>query len=184
MILKLWEKGLGIKLCVKSLVTNTDFKMATKKPSRKKTDEKFNFLSPKFDPLKALYSNDLQPPVPNIHIFNNLGEYANAIKEGKMKSSEYVKPTKAQASSRQSASRTRNLKPEYQPAEGNNLKERLKIISESEVSRIEKRKSDKKIEGRMDDAKLQEFMLAEEAFKAEQTKKKRMNVIQRMEGNV
>ena len=168
---------------MKSLVTSTDFKMAAKTPSRRKTDEKLNFLSPKFDPLKALYSNNLQPPVPNIHIFNNLLEYANAIKEGKIKSSEYVKPTKTQASSRQTGSRTRNLKPEYRPTEKNDLQQRLKIISESEVGRIEERKSDKKSEVRMDDAKLEEFMLAEEAFKAEQTKKKRMNVIQRMEGN-
>ena len=94
-----------------------------------------------------------------------------------------MKPSKTQASSRQTGSRTRNLKPEYRPAEKNDLQERLKIISESEVGKIEKRKSDKKSEGRMDDAKLEEFMLAEEAFKAEQTKKKRMNVIQRMEGN-
>jgi len=158
--------------------------MAAKMPSSKKIHDKLNFLSPKFDPLKALYSQDLQPPVPNIHVFNNLAEYACAIKEGKIKATESVKPTKAQASLRQTSTRTRNLKPEYKPAEKEDLKERLKAISESKVSNIEKRQSGKKSDGRMDDSKLQEFILAEEAFKAEKTKKKRMNVIQRMEGKV
>ena len=154
--------------------------MAAKTSPKKKMDEKLNFMSRKFDPLKALYSEDLQPPVPNIHIFNNLAEYAIAIKEGKIKTSEAVKPTKA--SLRQTATRTKNLKPEYKPAEKEDLKERLKAISESAASNIEKTKSDKKSEGRVDDSKLQEFILAEEALKTQQTRKKRMDVIQRMEG--
>lgn len=164
----------------KGLVTNATFKMADK-TSKKMMDEKLDFLSRKFDPLKALYARDLHPPVPNIQIFNNLAEYALAIKEGKTKSTEAVKPS-GKASLRQAASRTRNLKPEFKPAEKEDLKERLKAIAESKVSNTGDRKLEKKSDARMDDSKLQEFILAEEAFKAEQIKKKRMDVIQRMEG--
>ncbi len=142
-------------------------------------DGTLDFLSPNFDALKALYATDLQPPVPNIQIFNNLAEYALAIKEGKTKSSEPVKP---KDSSRQAASRTRNLKPEYKPAEKEGLQERLQAIAESKASNIENTKSEKKSDVRMDDSKLQEFILVEEAFKAQQRKKKRMDVVQRMEG--
>ncbi len=142
-------------------------------------DGTLDFLSPNFDALKALYTTDLQPPVPNIQIFNNFAEYALAIKEGKTKSSEPVKP---KDSSRQAALRTRNLKPEYKPAEKEGLQERLQAIAESKASSIENTKSEKKSDVRMDDSKLQEFILVEEAFKAQQRKKKRMDVVQRMEG--
>ena len=154
----------------------------TSKKKFKKMDEKLDFLSPKFDPLKALYSQGLQPPIPNIHIFNNLAEYAQAIKEGKIKTSESAKPTKGKASLRQSSTRTRNLKPEFKPEEKEDVQERLKVIAESNASSIESRKNEKKSEGRIDDSKLQEFIMAEEAFKEGQKKKKRLNVIERMEG--
>lgn len=149
----------------------------------KKMDETLDFLSPKFDPLKALYATDLQPPVPNIQIFNNLAEYALAIKEGKTKSAEAVKPrSTCKDSSRQAVSRTKNLKPEYKPVQKEDLQERLKAIAESKTGNIEDTKSEKKSDVRMDDSKLQEFILAEETFKAEQKRKKRMDVIQRMDG--
>ena len=150
----------------------------------KKMDETLDFLSPKFDPLKALYVADLQPPVPNIQIFNNVAEYALAIKEGKTRSTEVVKPRGKLTtdSSRQALSRTKNLKPEYKPVQKDDLQERLKAIAESKAGNIEGTKLEKKSDVRMDDTKLQEFLLAEETFKAEQKKKKRMDVIQRMDG--
>ena len=150
----------------------------------KKMDETLDFLSLKFDPLKALYAADLQPPVPNIQIFNNVAEYALAIKEGKTRSTEVVKPRGKLTtdSSRQALSRTKNLKPEYKPVQKDDLQERLKAIAESKAGNIEGTKLEKKSDVRMDDTKLQEFLLAEETFKAEQKKKKRMDVIQRMDG--
>ena len=165
---------------MKGLVTSAAFKMAAIRTS-KTMDETFNFLSPKFEAIKALYATDLQPPVPNIQIFNNLAEYALAIKEGKTKSTEPVKQ-KGKDASRQATSRTKNLKPEYKPAQKEDLQERLKAIAESKASNIGKTKSEKKGDVRMDDSKLQEFILVEETFKSEQRKKKRMNVVQRMEG--
>lgn len=147
----------------------------------KKMNETLDFISPKFDPLKALYAADLQPPVPNIQIFNNVAEYALAIKEGKTRSTEVVKPSTTD-SSRQAVSRTKNLKPEYKPVQKDDLQERLKAIAESKAGNTEDTKLGKKSDVRMDDTKLQEFILAEEAFKAEQKRKKRMDVIQRMDG--
>lgn len=145
-------------------------------------DETLDFLSPKFDPLKALYTTGLQPPVPNIQIFNNVAEYALTIKEGKTRSTEVVKLRNSTDSSRHSVSRTKNLKPEYKPVPKEDLQERLKAIAESKTVNTEDTKLGKKSDVRMDDTKLQEFILAEEAFKAEQKRKKRMDVIQRMDG--
>ena len=147
-------------------------------------DERLNFLSPKFDPLKALYSKDLQPPVPNIQIFNNLAEYALAIKEGKTKPpgpNDSAATKKRRDSSQQLPPRTRNLKPEFKrPAEKDVLQDRLKSLSESKACSAESRK---RSDGRVDDSKLQEFLLAEEAFKEEiQKRRKPMNVLERMEG--
>lgn len=147
----------------------------------KEMDETLDFLSPKFDPFKALYATDLEPPVPNIQIFNNVSEYALAIKEGKTKSTEVVKLRRTM-DSRQAVSRTKNLKPEYKPVQKEDLQERLKAFAESKAGNIEGTKSEKKSDVRMDDSKLQEFILAEEAFKTEQKRKKRMDVIQRMDG--
>lgn len=145
-------------------------------------DETLDFLSLTFDPLKALYVTGLQPPVPNIQIFNNVAEYALAIKEGKTRSTEVVKPGSTADSSRHSVSRTKNLKPEYKPVQKEDLQERLRAIAESKTGNTEDTKLEKKSDVRMDDTKLQEFILAEEAFKAEQKRKKRMDVIQRMDG--
>ena len=165
--------------CRKRTGNYSAFKMAA--GASKKMDETLDFLSPKFDPLKALYAADLEPPVPKIQIFNNVAEYALAIKEGKTKSSEVVKPRRT-TDSRQAVSRTKNLKPEYKPVQEDDLQERLKAIAESKAGNIEDTNSVKKSDVRMDDSKLQEFILAEEAFKAEQKRKKRMDVIQRMDG--
>lgn len=152
------------------------------KTSKKKMDEKLDFLSSKFDPLKALYSKDLQPPVPNIKVFNNLAEYALAIREGKTKSTTESMKKRAKSLAQQTTSRTKNLKPEYKPAEKEDLQERLKAIAESKASITKDTKSGIKKDGRLEDSKLQEFILAEETFKAEQREKKRMDVIQKMEG--
>lgn len=149
----------------------------------KKMNEKLNFLSSKFDPLTALYNSKLKPPVPNIYIFNNLSEYTNAIREGKIKPSEY-KPSESPSSSTEAASRTRNLKPEYKQDNKKRLKERLKAMSESEGNGVGGTKLDKKRGGRIDDTKLKELLLVEETFKMKQTAKKRMNVMQKMEGMV
>ena len=157
--------------------------MAAAEERMKKINEKLNFLSSKFHPLTALYNSKLQPPVPNIHVFNNLLEYTNAIREGKIKPSEY-KPSESHCSSTEAASRTRNLKPEYKQGNNKKLKERLKAMSESGGSGVGGAKLDKKRRGRIDDAKLKEFLLVEETFKAKQTAKKRMNVMQKMEGKV
>ena len=147
-------------------------------------DKTLDFLSPKFDPLKALYTTGIQPPVPNIQIFNNVAEYALTIKEGKTRSSEVVKLRNYTDSSRRPVSRTKNLKPEYKPVqkEVQEVQERLKAIAESKTGNTEDTKLEKKSDVRMDDTKLQEFILAEEAFKADQKRKKRMDVIQRMHG--
>ena len=42
-----------------------------------------DFTSSSFNPLKALYTDGLQPPVPNVQIFNNINEYAQCLKLGK-----------------------------------------------------------------------------------------------------
>ncbi|XP_022785698.1 uncharacterized protein LOC111326036 [Stylophora pistillata] len=147
-------------------------------------DDKLDFLSSKFDPLKALYNRNLQPPILNIKVFNNLVEYAVAIKEGKTKSTTVSTRNKAQSVKSlapHAASRTKNLKPEYKPAEKEVLQERLKAIAESKACTAEDRKTGMKMGGRLEDTKLREFMLAEETFKAQQRKKKRMDVIQKME---
>lgn len=149
----------------------------------KKMNEKLNFLSSKFDPLTALYNRKLQPPVPNIYVFNNLSEYTHAIREGKIKPSEY-KPPESHSSSTEAASRTRNLKPEYKQDNKKRLKERLKAMSESEGNGVDGTKLEKKRGGRIDDTKLKELLLVEETFKMKQTAKKRMNVMQKMEGMV
>lgn len=75
--------------------------------------ESLDFLSDKFDPLRALYTQELQPPFPNIQVFNNLAEYARVIKEGKPKPTT-VLPTRSGPSKR-----TRNLKPEFKPVDIN-----------------------------------------------------------------
>ena len=176
-----WTRSTGNEgECQARTGNDSPFKMADR--TSKKMDETLDFLSPKFDPLKALYAADLQPPVPNIQIFNNVAEYALAIKEGKTRSTEVVKPRGATDSSRQALSRTKNLKPEYKPVQKDDLLERLKAIAESKAGNIEGTKLEKKSDVRMDDTKLQEFILAEETFKAEQKRKKRMDVIQRMDG--
>lgn len=85
----------------------------------RKGDESLNFLSDQFDPLRALYKPNLQPPIPNIHVFNNIAEYARAIKEGKTKARPSVPAREALEPNR----RTRNLKPEFkQPDIGSRLK--------------------------------------------------------------
>ena len=176
-----WTRNTGNESKCRARIGNySAFKMADR--TSKKMDEMLDFFSPKFDPLKALYAADLQPPVPNIQIFNNVAEYALAIKEGKTRSTEVVKPRSTTDSSRQAVSRTKNLKPEYKPVQKDDLQERLKAIAESKAGNTEDTKLGKKSDGRMDDSKLQEFILAEEAFKAEQKRKKRMDVIQRMDG--
>lgn len=141
-----------------------------------------DFLSPGFDSLKALYTTDLRPPVPNIQIFNNVAEYALAIKEGKTRATELVKTKGKMESLRQASLRAKNLKPEFKPVQKEDLPERLKAIAESKASNIKDTISEKKRDVRMDDSKLQEFILVEEAFKAEQRRKKRMDVVQRMKG--
>ena len=41
-----------------------------------------DFTSSFFNPLKALYTDGLQPPVPNVQIFNNINEYAQSLRSG------------------------------------------------------------------------------------------------------
>ena len=157
------------------------------KTIRREVNDELDFLSSKFDPFKALYTKDLQPPVPNIKVFNNLVEYAIAIKEGKTKTTTVSRENRAKSVkslASQTASRTKNLKPEYKPAEKEGLQERLKAIAESKAFIAKNRKTEIKIGGRVEDAKLHEFMLAEETYKAQQRKKKRVDVIQKMEGRV
>ncbi|KAK3728492.1 hypothetical protein QZH41_002354 [Actinostola sp. cb2023] len=85
-------------------------------------DKRLDFLSDKFDPLRALYTKELQPPIPNIQVFNNLAEYARIIKEGKTK----TQPSVAAALKVGPSRRTRNLKPEFKPPD---IGTRLKAIA-------------------------------------------------------
>ncbi|XP_048575828.1 microtubule-associated protein futsch [Nematostella vectensis] len=89
--------------------------------SRRKDDRSLDFLSANFDPLRALYRRDIQPPFPNIQVFNNLAEYARAIKEGKSK------PAFRPSEKPQPSQRARNLKPQFQGLE---IQERLQALAD------------------------------------------------------
>jgi hypothetical protein len=41
--------------------------------------EVLDFMSPKFDPLKALYSKNVRLPIPNAPILDNIHKYRSAL---------------------------------------------------------------------------------------------------------
>ena len=146
--------------------------MAAKQRERGK-DERLDFLSPKFDPLKALYSRNLQPPVPNIQIFNNLAEYARVIKEGKVKpkqrTDEDVKPESI-------PTRTRNLKPEFQPKA---IGEKLKTIAENLEGNDGSVRADSKSASGQFAAEMARIQQRESIVRG---KRRHANVLDKMEG--
>lgn len=144
--------------------------------TRSSKEEYLDFLSDKFDPLRALYTQDLQPPFPNIQVFNNLFEYARVIKEGKAKTPSVVPTQKSSGPNK----RTRNLKPEFKPVDINT---RLTVISQQQT---------KKQGLTLGSGEKSSFLteeLAEKTLALQQTekrgwKKKYKNVLERMEGRV
>jgi hypothetical protein len=125
--------------------------------SERKLQKELDFTSPSFNALKALYSKHLQPPVANVHIFNNINEYAKSLKAGKHEPK--------------------------QTGEGD-LADRLKNIAENKLNKLRNRKRDpRKLEHLMK-VKSQTDGIVEKVAMLEKTKKKgqQMNVLERMEG--
>ena len=125
--------------------------------SEAKVQNELDFTSPSFNALKALYSKNLPPPVPNAYIFNNINEYAKSLKAAK-----------------DDPKQTGN----------SDLAGRLKNISENKVNKLRNRKRDpKKLEHLMK-VKSQTDGIVEKVALLEKTKKKgqQMNVLERMEG--
>jgi hypothetical protein len=115
-----------------------------------------NFTSPSFNALKALYSKNLHPPVPNARIFNNINEYARSLKARKNE------PKQTE----------------------DDLATRLKNIAEQKVTKLRNRKRDpSKLEHLMK-VRSQTDGIVEKVAMLEKTKKKgkQMNVLERMEG--
>ena len=131
-------------------------KMATT-TSEAKLQNELDFTSPSFNALKALYSKNIHPPVPNAYIFNNINEYAKSLKAAK---------------------------DELKQTGDSGLAGRLKNIAENKVNKLRNRKRDpKKLEHLMK-VKSQTDGIVEKVALLEKTKKKgqQMNVLERMEG--
>ena len=124
--------------------------------SEQKLQKELNFTSPSFNALKALYSKNLHPPVPNARIFNNINEYARSLKARKNE------PKQTE----------------------DDLATRLKNIAEQKVNKLRNRKRDpSKLEHLMK-VRSQTDGIVEKVAMLEKTKKKgkQMNVLERMEG--
>lgn len=156
--------------CARRLETN-EAKMAEEVP-RSNQVEALDFLSDKFDPLRALYTHELQPPIPNIQVFNNLAEYARVIKEGKAKTPTPVPTRESLGPNR----RAKNLKPEFKPPD---ISTRLAAIAQQQ---------EVKENIVLGSGERSPFLSEERAEKTLQTeqrwKKKHKNLLERMEGNV
>ncbi len=124
--------------------------------SGQKLQKELDFTSPSFSALKALYSKNLHPPVPNARIFNNINEYARSLKARKNE------PKQTE----------------------DDLATRLKNIAEQKVNKLRNRKRDpSKLEHLMK-VRSQTDGIVEKVAMLEKTKKKgkQMNVLERMEG--
>ena len=124
--------------------------------SEQKLQKELDFTSPSFNALKALYSKNLHPPVPNARIFNNINEYARSLKARKNE------PKQTE----------------------DDLATRLKNIAEQKVNKLRNRKRDpSKLEHLMK-VRSQTDGIVEKVAMLEKTKKKgkQMNVLERMEG--
>jgi hypothetical protein len=53
-------------------------------------DESLDFTSPKFDPLKALYSKNVRLPVPNAPVLDNIHKYRSSLNPREKKKSAKV----------------------------------------------------------------------------------------------
>ena len=128
---------------------------ATSEATTSKLEDELDFASPSFNALKVLYSMDLQPPVPNAHIFNNINEYAKSLKAGK-----------------------------HEPKQTEDLAARLKNIAENKVNKLRNRKRDPRNLEHLMKVKSKTDGIVEKAALLEKTKKKgqQMNVLERMEG--
>ena len=167
------------------------FKMAagSVRPSK---DKRLDFLSLKFDSLKALYTPELQPPIPNIQIFNNLAEYARVIKEGKAKPPQVFPKSRTGVAGNVTEftkllpARARNLKPEERrKAESREtaVQEKLRLLSEagsSEKLRFVDGKSPQFEQLR----RKAEELVREDQEKLIKKKKKHVNVLEKMEGRI
>lgn len=143
---------------------------------KNENEEYLNFLSSKFDPLKALYMRSLQPPIQNIQIFNNLAEYVRAIKGVEGKITKAREKTNKPAPTQSAPTRTRNLKPEFQPKA---IEEKLKTIAEnSEGSDESIRKSSTFASCKF----AAEMARIQEMETASRKKKRFVNVFDKMEG--
>lgn len=152
--------------------------MADKEAALRQKEQSLDFLSANFDPLKALYTKDLKPPIPSIHVFNNLGEYARVIKEGKPKTASQKDLQKTASLSRAASKRTRNLKPEYKPPD---ISVRLKAIASTRVAQGELLSGDKQRSiPDQDDVLSKENALG--LGRRRTGKKKFMNVLEKMDG--
>ena len=158
---------------------------------RPSKDKRLDFLSLKFDSLKALYTPELQPPIPNIQIFNNLAEYARVIKEGKAKPPQVFPKSRTGVAGNVTEftkllpARARNLKPEERrKAESREtaVQEKLRLLSEAGSSEL-----------RFVDGKSPQFeqlrrkaeeLVREDQEKLIKKKKKHVNVLEKMEGRI
>lgn len=53
-------------------------------------EESLDFTSPKFDPLKALYSKNVRLPIPNAPVLDNIHKYRSSLNPREKKRSEKV----------------------------------------------------------------------------------------------
>ena len=168
------------------------FKMAagSVRPSK---DKRLDFLSLKFDSLKALYTPELQPPIPNIQIFNNLAEYARVIKEGKAKPPQVFPKSRTGVAGNVTEftkllpARARNLKPEERrKAESREtaVQEKLRLLSEAGLPGS----SEKFVDGNSPQfeqlRRKAEELVREDQEKLIKKKKKHVNVLEKMEGRI
>ena len=145
--------------------------------------EKLDFLSSNFDPLKALYTPELQPPVPNIQIFNNLAAYARAIRDGQAKIKASSKEPTAEVT-KILPSRTRNLKPdEKKKAEAriNAVQEKLKFMADKGLIRADTELSGVRRSRKLEELKKKAADLIRED-EGKRAKNKKVNVLDKMEG--
>lgn len=157
-------------------------KMADNEAASHEREQSLDFLSANFDPLQALYTKDLKPPIPSIQVFNNLGEYARVIKEGKPKTVPQKDPRKMARLRRAASRRTRNLKPEYKPPD---ISTRLKEIASNRVAREELLSSERRgsISGQDEDGSSRDKKENPLGFgRGRSGKKKYMNVLEKMDG--
>ena len=124
--------------------------------SEQDSKNELDFTSSSFNAIKALYSKNLQPPVPTARIFNNINEYARSLQARK-----------------------------NEPKQGEgDLAARLKNIAENKANRLRNRRRDPSKLQHLMKVKSQTDGIVEKVAMLEKTKGKgrHKNVLERMEG--